>query len=221
MKWWRLLPLMLLLTGTLSAQDVVRETMQEDDYTETIVIQRPKRVDKHEFRFGVGTYSLAADLFLDGPGWYDAHEPDFRQDMMEADTYLTKRRFYGTYSLSYAYHSRRWLQIGATLSFSATTRSRRDNLTNDKIENLNQYAVGVMSTFRFVYLYREKVQLYSGLSLGVVGGTGATFFWLDPTLIGCSFGKDLFGYVELGGGFSGVARIGMGYRFDSAKKGKK
>jgi hypothetical protein len=223
MKGLRLLLLFLLLSGalsgTLSAQDVVRDVQQEGNI-ETVVIKRPKRVDKHEFRFGAGTYSVAADMFLDGIGCCD-EELNFRDDMAVADTYLSKRRFWGTYSLGYTYHSLRWFQFGATVSFSAATQARHDNLTGNKVENLNQYAVGIMPTFRFIYLYRDDIQLYSAISLGAVLGTNMGGFWADTTLFGCSVGRNLFGFAEIGAGLGGWGRIGIGYRFDSSKKGKK
>ena len=223
MKVLKLLFLFLLLSGalsgTLSAQDVVRDVQQEGNI-ETVVIKRPKRVDKHEFRFGAGTYSVAADMFLDGIGCCD-EELNFRDDMAVADTYLSKRRFWGTYSLGYTYHSLRWFQFGATVSFSAATQARHDNLTGNKVENLNQYAVGIMPTFRFIYLYRDDIQLYSAISLGAVLGTNMGGFWADTTLFGCAVGQNLFGFAEIGAGLGGWGRIGIGYRFDSSKKGKK
>ena len=221
MKTLQFLLLFLFLTGTLSAQNLASDVdVETDDNIETIVRKRPKRVDKHEFRIGVGSYSMAADAFLDD--WGDCDwDPSFRDQMLGFDTYLSARRFVGTYSFSYAYHSRRWFQIGATVSFGAITQSRRDNITNEKIEQLNDYMVGVMPTVRFVYLYREKVQLYSSISLGVVVGTGLGGFWADATLFGCSFGRDLFGFAEIGTGIGGWGRVGIGYRFDSSKRGKK
>lgn len=233
MKALKLLLLFLFLTGAAFAQNVANEEVNNivtndaekvvivnDDNTETIIRQRPKRIDKHEFRVGVGSYSLAADLFLDGFGDTDYYR-SFRDQMLDAETYLTDRRFVGTYSLSYTYHSRRWFQYGGTVWFGAVTQSRHDSLTDRKIEQLNEYVVGVMPTVRFVYMYRDNVQLYSSLSLGLVVGSGASFLWADATLFGCTFGRKLFGFAEIGTGVGGWGRVGIGYRFDSSKKGKK
>jgi hypothetical protein len=46
-------------------------------------------------------------------------------------------------------------------------------------------------------------------------------FWADTTLFGCAVGRNLFGFAEIGAGLGGWGRIGIGYRFDSSKKGKK
>ncbi|MBR0336725.1 MAG: hypothetical protein IIX34_07690, partial [Alistipes sp.] len=83
-----------------------------------------------------------------------------------------------------------------------------------------RYMVSLMPSFRFVYLYREKVQLYSTVSVGFAAGSGMALPWADFTLIGCTFGRKLFGFVELGSltGIGGCGRVGIGYRFDSKKR---
>ena len=91
--------------------------------------------------------------------------------------------------------------------------------TNKKVENENEYLFFVMPTLRFVYLYREKVQLYSALSLGLTYATDDGFnAWGDIALVGCSFGDKVFGFAELGLGLGGNARIGIGVRLESKKK---
>ena len=226
MKRLRLLLLSLLIVGSVSAQ---RRTVEHNPEDNTVKITRviPKRVDMHDFRVGVGTGSFVTGLFLDKflmPGTevdYENKTSDrFDQNLAQADTYLTDAYFTGVYSLSYTYHSRRWFQFGATATFAAVTQSRRNSIDNSKIEDRSDYAVAVMPTARFVYLYREKVQLYSSVSLGVVFSEEVVP-WVDFTLIGCTFGRKLFGFAELGCGIGGFGRIGIGYRFDAARKGKK
>lgn len=223
MKRFRILLLLLFVAGTLSAQEsVVTREKSENSIKVTKVL--PKRVDKHDFRIAMGSFSLVNSFFLDGfSGESDpvVLEPNFRNDMALADTYISDRRFIGNYSFSYVYHSRRWFQIGGTLTFAAMTQSRRNSFTNKRVESFNDYSLSIMPTARFVYLYREKVQLYSSVSLGVVVGTSFAFPWGDMTLIGCSFGKNIFGFAELGCGVGGWGRVGLGYRFDATKKGKK
>jgi hypothetical protein len=75
-----------------------------------------------------------------------------------------------------------------------------------------------MPTARFVYLYREKVQLYSALSLGINFGSTVPLPCADMTIFGCTFGKSLFGFAEFGTGVGGWGRVGIGYRFGSTKK---
>ena len=72
---------------------------------------------------------------------------------------------------------------------------------------------------RFTYLNREKVQLYSAVSLGVTSDFRYEVLpCYDFTLFGCAFGKTLFGFAEIGNGFGGWGRVGIGYRFGSTKK---
>ena len=211
-----LLALLLCMAGTLSAQrpTVTREV--EGDYLKiTKVI--PAWDKKHDLRFSVGTYSAAASLFTDG-FMCCGIEPSFQENVLSSVSYKTPQRFWGAYSFSYAYHTRRWFEVGATVTYAFTTQQRRYVEDDSLIENMNGHALSAMATFRFNYFYREKVSLYSAVSVGFAGGTGLAFPWMDATLFGCTFGKNVFGFAELGLGLGGWGRVGIGYRFDAKKK---
>lgn len=222
----------LFVVGTLSAQGrkVTREV--NGDYIKITKII-PAWENKHDIRVGVGTGSFVTGLFLDsyliyGQEVYYNIAPitDFNQKVQLADTYLTNGYFTGTYSLSYTYQPRRWFQFGATTTFAAISKSRRNSITHKKVDNLNEYAISVLPTVRFIYFNRELVRLYSSLSLGAVFCCEfrktynylEVIPWADVTLIGCTVGKKVFGFAELGCGVGGFGRIGIGYRFDSKKK---
>lgn len=194
--------------------------MVRTDSTTVITTVRviPNFAPKHDLRVGVGALSITTSLILDGGWGVEDYYPDFRRDMANCDTYRTPRFFVGNYSLSYTYHDRRWLQYGGTVVFGASTCWQKDVATGQKIENLSYYALSILPTVRFNWFYREKVQLYSSISLGLVTDFDEAYIWGDMTLIGCSFGRKLFGFVELGGGMTGSARIGLGYRFNANKK---
>ena len=222
MKRLQILFVALFVTGSLWAQNPI-VTREYDGNTTIITKIIPARVDKHELRFGVGSISVAAtalsghlgDNVNDAPAEYTP----FRDKINQADTYLTDKKFVGTYTLSYAYHSRRWFQAGVTLGVSPFVQSRRDCATNKKLESNNDYLFCAMPTLRFVYLYREKVQLYSALSAGLTYATNdGVNVWGDIALLGCSFGGKVFGFTEFGLGLGGYARIGLGVRFDAKKK---
>lgn len=197
------------------------KTVVKTDSTTVITTVRvvPNFTPKHDLRIGIGAASVTS-IFAFDVG-VDDYYYNFRQEMERADTYLTPRTFVGNYSLSYTYHDRRWLQYGGTVSFGASTRWRRDAATGKRVENLSRYALAVMPSVRFVWFYREKVQLYSSISLGVVTDFDEAYIWGDVALVGCSFGRKVFGFVELGGGVTGSARIGLGYRFNAGKNSKK
>ena len=168
----------------------------------------------------MGSYSHAANLFLDGFSHdvYYSGGSSLQNSIIEQSSRLTPQRFWGAYSLNYACQYRNWFQFGGTITYAFATQSRRD-LESDKIvERMNCHAVSLMPTCRFTYLNRERVQLYSAVSTGVIVGTGWAFPWMDATLFGCSFGKKVFGFAELGTGLGGWGRVGIGYRFDAKKK---
>ena len=220
MKRIKLLICALIVTGVVSAQS---STVKHDNGDNTVTITRvtPKRVNQHDLRLGVGTPSLGMDLFM--TTYADISYPDksFREQILDAKTYDAGTYFTGIYSLSYAYHSRRWLQCGATVNFAFTTTPTRYVESNKLKSRETGFMVSVMPSFRFVYLYREKVQLYSTVSVGLAtGSSGMLLPWADFTLIGCTFGRKLFGFVELGSlsGTGGCGRVGIGYRFDSKKR---
>ena len=179
----------------------------------------PVFTPKHDIRIGVGTMSLVTLFALDDWGYYDTGLPyDFRSEMANADTYLTPRMFVGNYSLSYTYQDRRWLSYGGTAVFGASTRWRKSSHTGEKLKNLSYYCLSVMPTVRFNWFYREAVQLYSTVSIGVVTDFDEVYPWCDLTLMGCSFGRKFFGFAELGMGTAGWLRAGVGYRFNAVKK---
>ena len=218
MKRLSLLLLLLFIAGTLSAQQRVVER-DEDGRVVKVVRTFPKIENRHSFRVGVGSYSMAAGLFLEGfhccGGGLDYSLP---QEITNATTRLTPQRYWGGYSVSYAYKFRRWFEFGGTATYCVASQYRRDLESGKIVQSMNRHAVSIMPTCRFSYLNREKVQLYSAISGGVVIGSGFTFPWLDATLFGCSFGKKVFGFVELGAGVGGWGRVGIGYRFDTKKK---
>lgn len=217
MKTWICLAWALLLMGSLSAQE---RRVEYDDVNNTVTVTRvlPQHQPKHDFRVGVGSISLISIAAMDGFGSVD-EEFNFRGEMAHANTYLSDQYFTGTYTLSYSYEAKRWWQVGATVGFGAAVRSRLHNDTGARVSRENQYMAAVMPTVRFVYMNREKVQLYSSVSLGVVYGSAVGCApWGDLTLFGCSFGRRFFGFAEIGAGPFGWGRAGVGYRFETSKK---
>lgn len=213
---------LILMVGTLSAQNrsVTREV--EGDYVKITKII-PKVTEKqHDIRLGIGSVSLFSMFMLDADFFgvvdVDYVEPSFRYQMKESNYYKGAEYFTGVLSLSYTYQLRRWCQLGGTVNFAAVTRPYYYNITNKKAYDRNSYFASIMPTVRFTYLNREKVQLYSAVSLGVAVGIYEAVPCYDFTLFGCSFGKSLFGFAEIGNGFGGWGRVGIGYRFGSTKK---
>ena len=216
--------LALLLVALFVAQGAIAQTktksvIETDSTTVTTIVKIfPKFSPKHDIRVGIGTMSVPTIVLLDTGSFDGVLGYDFRRDMANCDNYRTPRYFVGNYSLSYTYQERRWLQYGGMATFGASTCWRRDVATGEKIENLSQYCLSIMPTVRFNWFYREAVQLYSSVSVGVVTDFDSAYLWGDATLLGCSFGRKFFGFAEFGLGISGWARAGVGYRFNANKK---
>ena len=219
-KTFALLLVALFVVQGAVAQSRERTVVKTDSTTViTIVKTIPKFTPKHDIRVGVGTLSAVTSLVLDDWGCCDCALPhDFRSDMASTDTYLTPRLFVGNYSLSYTYQDRRWLQYGGKVVFGASTRWRKSAHTGEKIDNLSYYSLSVMPSVRFNWFYRDAVQLYSTISVGVITDFDEVYPWGDLTLVGCSFGRKFFGFAEVGMGMAGWLRAGVGYRFNAVKK---
>ena len=107
--------------------------------------------------------------------------------------------------------------MGVKLHYSQIERDWYDPESGAYQGRVGNYLMGAMANFRFEYLRRECVQLYSGCAVGA--GVRFTDSKILPTLmvdwtyIGISFGRKFFGYTEFGGGVSGFLRAGIGGRF--------
>lgn len=225
MKRLKVLLLLLFVATTLSAQTKGVQKEYGDDYVKITKIV-PKWDNKHDLRVGIGSFSLVTDLFMSSfklpwVEYYVSYEPKYHLNdrVHYADTYLTNAYYTGVITLSYAYQPRSWFQFGCMATFSAVTQSRRDVVTNKKSDDYSQYCGSILPTARFIYFNHPIVQLYSSISLGVVFcDDDMVIPWADLALVGCTVGKKLFGYAEIGAGVCGWGRIGIGYRFESNKK---
>ena len=120
-------------------------------------------------------------------------------------------------TLEYNHSLNNWIMLGAKLNFTAAYKSVHDESSGKQIGTMGNYLVGGMVNARFEYLHRESVQLYSSAALG--GGIRFmpefTIFvpMIDWSYFGVAFGKNVFGFVEIGGGMGGSLRVGIGGRF--------
>lgn len=211
------------------AADEYRRLTELRDVGDMRALRRERwrdRIDMHDLRLGVGSVNLSTFIML-GDDWFgccdESYRYDFRDQMLDSKTYLSPERLWGTFSLSYTYHSRRRVQAGVMATFAAVTQRRRDVFTDRTVENLSRYSFSVLPVVRLLWLHRPAVSLYSAAALGVAVAieTDDTRMlpWYDVSLIGCTFGRRLFGFAEIGAGMSGMFRVGIGYRFDASKKG--
>lgn len=215
-----LLAVLFVAQGALAQTKTKSVEITDTETITTIVKRMPNFSPKHDIRIGIGSVSLPSYFLLDNGNWGYVDSYLFDDQMANADYYNTARRFIGNYTLSYTYHDRSWLQYGATVAFGASTCTRKSSLTGQKVENLNYYSLSLMPTVRFNWFYRESVQLYSSVAVAFVTDFEGLYLWGDATILGCSFGRKVFGFAEFGVGMSGWARAGLGYRFNAVKKQK-
>ena len=177
---------------------------------------------KHDLRITYGAPGFLSWYFLDeiGFGCCDIG-PDFINDMNALRTKYGPRYALSTLGLSYSQQLRPWLALGAKSTFAGSWQNIYDTYTNQKLYHNRMFNITAMLDARFSYLRREKVELYSAISAGLVchleragGGLGPM---LDAVLFGASFGRSFYGFVEVGAGIGGSARAGLGYRFNSKK----
>ncbi|MDR3045993.1 MAG: hypothetical protein LBU51_00045 [Bacteroidales bacterium] len=112
---------------------------------------------------------------------------------------------FGTTTLSYHYRALKYMWIGA--DFSVTPGSMKytirsyynDQLQNIKTKNLYRACIAIAPSIRFSYLNREKIVLYSGLSIGLMINTAFNFeadrrfnqkmynLYVQPTFFGFNY----------------------------------
>ena len=98
------------------------------------------------------------------------------------------------------------------------------SFSDEKLGNKSTHLVVLSPYIRFSYFNREKINLYSGIGLGIQAAFQtnippnpslrfSTNVACQLTFFGVSFGKKWVGSAELGLGYKGVFNMGIGYRF--------
>lgn len=232
----RLLTLILLLLPTLLwAQEitVINDTMASgggmittanNNITATQVryiddIPAHRSIDyRHNFR--IGAAATGASLFYYLINTFDSY---FFVDNETMSDLLAKHRFtYGekrltpVMSVGYSVKINNWFGLGVSGSATSVYRNRIHAITGERHGRVSLTALTAILNAHFQWYHGDIVQMYSSFGLGVLSSFGIaheTFLFYDATWVGLSVGKGFYGYFELGGGASGVARCGLGYRF--------
>ncbi|MDR1591758.1 MAG: hypothetical protein LBS16_02590 [Prevotellaceae bacterium] len=178
---------------------------------------------KHEIHLSIGDMTLSGDM-IGYPRYYDyySYYYSYGYSWMLPLTY-SEPIYIGGLSLSYYYHPAKWFWVGGWAYGAATSGGEVYDAHTDKLLRTNDcFMLSIAPAVRFSYLNRKAVTLYSGLAFGFSflwtdTGVNNTGFELLPasqvTFFGVSFGKKLFGNVELGIGMKGIISAGIGYRF--------
>ena len=178
---------------------------------------------KHNLRLEYGAPGFLSWFFLDEVSFGCGCDvgPDFINDLNSLRVKQGPRYILSTVGLGYSQQLRPWLSLGAKTTFAGTWQNTYDTYTNEKLYHDRIFNIAALLDARFSYLRRDKVELYSTVSAGLMchleranGGLTPMF---DVVLFGASFGRAFYGFVEVGAGIGGSARVGLGYRFNSKK----
>lgn len=182
-----------------------------------------KTLSRHEFRLGVSdplgfTYlrELFASPILGEP--IDGVSP-------------TKQIFTPVFSLDYHYRASKWFWLGLTAGYNLYKEKgygEPENLT----WQYKEHHFLIMPSFRFSYLNRPHLTLYSGLAVGLYIKHGREYrdddcliqpITIDHNRVFSTFqltafglkagGNHWFGSLELGAGIKGFVNLGVGYEF--------
>lgn len=182
---------------------------------------------RHNLNIGIGTPSLVnTALIRDGLVIGDAYEPWMPDNL--SDEIHANRHYWGKeyviYSINaeYLYTVKPWLSLGAKCNFGALWRNEYNGDTYDITGRQRSYNAAAIFNIHFGWLRRNVVELYSAIGVGLAARIerhdGIIVPMFDATFIGLSVGRRVYGFVELGGGISGVARAGIGVRFNTSKQ---
>lgn len=178
--------------------------------------------NRHEVRMGVGAVWYPELGYV----YYEDNDPHYDE------TYLGDKIGTPAINLTYSYQSQEWLSFGAVLSYSGTYQKSYNLYTDDVDQNFNHHFIGLIPMVRFDWFRRANVKLYSSIGLGlgyyigrekpryasqITRSKGFTPA-IDFSPIGISVGQNFFGFCEFGLSSTGLARIGVGYRFNDKSK---
>lgn len=178
---------------------------------------------KHDIRLTFGMLPVSEHFSLDDWGANDGYQPPLLSDLF---TYAGAKHTTGAISLAYACRMKKWLSIGAEFTYTGTSQQFYERFTHERIYSRNKNKLSLSPMCRFTYLNRRNIQLYSQISIGIglymERGYGIASYNdvncdAHLTYLGISFGRKLYGTIELGSGNRGMLSAGIGYRFNQKK----
>ena len=190
---------------------------------------------RHELSLGIG------DMMFETAVWHDQAHRDYSSITAKETMFENVNYSYSPHiAIEYLYSPKKWLSLGMTCDFQGTTwdKTYYDNLdVPQPTSHENFFNLCIMPTFRFSYINRDAVRLYSTIAVGmdINGGSQTDCFGnhtiagfaADLRLIGVSIGTGRCrGFIDFGGMVamkdsnaifmlgSQLARIGFTYRFN-------
>lgn len=137
--------------------------------------------------------------------------------------------FIGPISLEYFYHLKPWVGVGAITDFGYLSKDAYYGGKKDEPDGyFKAQCYTFMPAFKFDWLRRDRVGLYSKLGAGVTyrienvtyndddhenQSRSQTHFNFQVSVLGVEVGRHFRGFAEFGMGEQGVIQAGLRYRF--------
>lgn len=182
---------------------------------------------RHNINIGIGTPSLVnSALIHDGLSIGNDYEPwmpdNLSDELHDTRHYWGKEHVIYAINAEYLYTVKPWLSLGAKCNFGASWRNEYNGTTYEITARQRTYNAAAIFNIHFGWLRRDIVELYSAIGVGIAARierhNGIVVPMFDATFIGLSVGRRVYGFLEFGGGISGVARAGIGVRFNTSKQ---
>ena len=173
---------------------------------------------KHNIRISASCPGLLSTYFTTNMdlSYYNPSTTD-SDNLANLRYYRTPTYYFPGVNIEYSYGINHITHIGAKVSIAGAWNSIRHCATDDVLYHNSNIAIGAIVNVRFDWLRRKSVQMYSSIGLGLAArftfNNSRIVPMYDATYVGASFGRNLYGFVEFGGGISGLFRAGIGYRF--------
>ncbi|MBE6176107.1 MAG: hypothetical protein E7146_03820 [Rikenellaceae bacterium] len=201
--------------------EIVNQEEEQTNRYGLVISQLPSQRYKNTLSLGYGVlfgpiYIMLYDLYTES---LDKEPQRYTTSSRLADN----RYYWGTeiaftgITLDYSHRLKSWFAMGVKSSLSITTRAKRHVGTNETLYRNNTTIASLLLNFRFDWLNRKIVTMYSSIGVGMALHSSyyenVVLPMYDAAWVGITVGKRLYGYAELGGGISGLLRVGLGYRF--------
>jgi len=178
-----------------------------------------------------GIYVSYAPGFLSAQGFYESSSDVITailDDIFTDDEINDNSTQTGIISLGYNRFLSEKIKLGVSGSYAKYT-TKRDYTKHGEVVKQIKWSdsfITVMLRFDFHYVRKEKISMYSGISVGAsfVKGDNIsgdedlalpsnTLFAFHLNAFGIRFGKDLGFFLESGFGYNGIVSGGVSYQF--------
>lgn len=184
-------------------------------------VRPPMELRRHEFAlsgaFYPGRYSIGYDYETGGMKYDRLFDGGGIHDIYEKAGIFSEELITNSWTFSYTYNFTKILAVSASMSYEGGWYREFSREDRSRIFSVSNHYISPLVGFRASWLNRSFVRMYSSLALGVslkLADDASVIFAGQFTPLGISFGRKLYGFVEMGYGsvYAGGC-AGIGYRF--------